>query len=76
MLTAGAALVRKDHGRDPATTVAATETKRRISCSNDGATVEELVRALQAIGSTARDVIAILQNMRAAGALEAEIEVL
>ena len=41
-----------------------------------GATVEELVRDLQAIGATARDVISILQAMRAAGALEAEIEVL
>jgi len=41
-----------------------------------GASVEELVRALQAIGSTPRDIIAILQNMRAAGALDAEIEVI
>ena len=42
----------------------------------NGATIEELVRALAAIGSTPRDVIAILQNLRAAGALEAEIEVI
>ena len=42
----------------------------------EGATVEELVRDLQAIGASARDVISILQAMRAAGALEAEIEVL
>jgi flagellar P-ring protein precursor FlgI len=41
-----------------------------------GATVEELVRALLAIGSTPRDVIAILQNLRAAGALQAEVEVI
>jgi flagellar P-ring protein precursor FlgI len=41
-----------------------------------GATVEELVRALNAIGASSRDVIAILQNLRAAGALEAELEVL
>ena len=41
-----------------------------------GATVEELVRALAAIGSTPRDVIAILQHLRAAGALEAELEVI
>lgn len=41
-----------------------------------GATVEELVRNLQMIGATSRDVISILQAMRAAGALEAEIEVL
>jgi flagellar P-ring protein precursor FlgI len=42
----------------------------------EGATVEELVRDLQQIGATARDVISILQAMRAAGALGAEIEVL
>ena len=42
----------------------------------EGATVEDLVQELQAIGATARDVISILQAMRAAGALEAEIDVL
>ncbi len=41
-----------------------------------GANVDDLVRALQGIGATARDVISILQAMKAAGALEAEIEVL
>jgi flagellar P-ring protein precursor FlgI len=33
------------------------------------------VRALSAIGSTPRDIIAILQSLRSAGALEAEVEV-
>ena len=41
-----------------------------------GATVEDLVKALLAIGSTPRDVIAILQNLQAAGALTADIEVI
>ena len=41
-----------------------------------GATVDDLVRNLQAIGASARDVISILQAMKTAGALEAEIEVL
>lgn len=41
-----------------------------------GATVDDLVRSLQTIGATARDVISILQAMKAAGALEAEIQVL
>ena len=41
-----------------------------------GATVDDLVRNLQAIGASARDVISILQAMKSAGALEAEIEVL
>ncbi|HEY0263721.1 MAG TPA: flagellar basal body P-ring protein FlgI [Granulicella sp.] len=41
-----------------------------------GATVDDLVRNLQQIGATARDVISILQAMKSAGALEAELEVL
>jgi flagellar P-ring protein precursor FlgI len=41
-----------------------------------GSTVEDLVRSLQMIGATARDVISILQAMKSAGAIEAEIEVL
>ncbi len=42
----------------------------------DGATVEDLVQELQQIGAGARDVISILQAMKEAGALEAELEVL
>ena len=56
--------------------VTATEEKSRNVLLKDGATIEELVRALAAIGSTPRDVIAILQSLRSAGALEAEIEVI
>jgi flagellar P-ring protein precursor FlgI len=41
-----------------------------------GATVDDLVRSLQTIGASARDVISILQAMKSAGALEAEIEAL
>ncbi|MBS1815873.1 MAG: flagellar basal body P-ring protein FlgI [Acidobacteria bacterium] len=40
-----------------------------------GSTVDDLVRNLQMIGATARDVISILQAMKSAGAMEAEIEV-
>lgn len=41
-----------------------------------GATVDDLVQDLQGIGASARDVISILQAMKEAGALEAELEVL
>ncbi len=41
-----------------------------------GATVEDLVQELQRIGAGARDVISILQAMKEAGALEADLEVL
>ena len=60
----------------PQTTVASKEEKARNVVLKQGATVEELVRALTAIGSTPRDVIAILENLRSAGALEAELEVI
>jgi flagellar P-ring protein precursor FlgI len=56
--------------------VDAKEEPARSVMLKQGATVEELVRALAAIGSTPRDIIAILQNLRAAGALEAELEVI
>ncbi len=42
----------------------------------EGATVEDLVQELQRTGAGARDVIAILQAMKEAGALEADLEVL
>jgi flagellar P-ring protein precursor FlgI len=54
----------------------ATEEKSRNIVLKDGATVEELVRALASIGSTPRDVIAILQSLRTAGALDADIELM
>jgi flagellar P-ring protein precursor FlgI len=60
----------------PEVAVGVREEKARNVVLKQGATIEELVRALNAIGSTPRDVIAILQSLRSAGALEAELEVL
>jgi flagellar P-ring protein precursor FlgI len=60
----------------PQTTATAKEEKARNVSLKPGATVDDLVRALTAIGSTARDIIAILQNLRRAGALDAQIEVI
>ncbi len=60
----------------PEERVGATEERARNVVLQDGATVEDLVRALSAIGSTPRDIIAILQSLHAAGALEAEVEVI
>jgi flagellar P-ring protein precursor FlgI len=42
----------------------------------EGATVEQLVNGLQGIGASARDVVSILQALKAAGALQADLEVL
>jgi flagellar P-ring protein precursor FlgI len=60
----------------PETAVAVKQEKARNVVLKQGATVEELVRALTAIGASARDVIAILQSLHAAGALEANLEVI
>ncbi len=60
----------------PQTNVTAREEKARNVVLKQGATIEDLVRALAAIGSTPRDVIAILQNLKTAGALEADLEVI
>jgi flagellar P-ring protein precursor FlgI len=60
----------------PQVGVGVKEEKARNVVLKQGATIEELVRALSAIGSTPRDIIAILQSLRSAGALEAELEVL
>ena len=60
----------------PQTTLNTKEEKSHSVVLQQGATVEELVRALGAIGSTPRDVIAILESLRAAGALEAELQVI
>ncbi len=60
----------------PDVNVEAREERARHVVLQPEATVEDLVKALLAIGSTPRDVIAILQNLRAAGALTAELEVI
>jgi flagellar P-ring protein precursor FlgI len=41
-----------------------------------GATVDDFVRGLQSIGATARDIVAILQAIKEAGGLQAELEII
>lgn len=42
----------------------------------NGANVEELMKGLHAIGATARDIVAILQAIKAAGGMQADLEVI
>ena len=58
------------------TTVQATDKPVNRIDLKEGATVEDLVQELQRTGAGARDVISILQAMKEAGALEADLEVL
>ena len=60
----------------PDTTVKASEEASRRIELNEGASVDQLVNGLQKIGATSRDVIAILQAIKAAGALDADLEVI
>jgi flagellar P-ring protein FlgI len=60
----------------PQTQVQAQESALQILQLQEGATVDELIRGLQTMGVTARDVVSILQSIKAAGALNAQLEVL
>jgi flagellar P-ring protein FlgI len=59
----------------PQTNVQAQDQAAQSIKLQEGATVEELVRGLQTIGASPRDVIAILQALKAAGALHAQLVV-
>ena len=56
--------------------VQTTELSTRRVEVGEGASVEQLVNGLQTMGATARDVISILQAIKAAGALDADLEVI
>ena len=60
----------------PEVSVGAKNDKSKNVLLKEGATVEELVKSLATIGSTTRDVIAILESLKAAGALDADLEVI
>ncbi len=59
----------------PVTNLNVTEQNRRLSIL-EGASLQELVDGLNAIGATPRDLISILRTLKAAGALHAELEVI
>lgn len=58
----------------PRTTIEVNERKPESVVLPDGATVDEVVRGLRAVGVSARDIISILQAIKAAGALAADLE--
>lgn len=60
----------------PETNVAVREQSAHLMQIKSGSTIEELVRALNALRVTPRDMIAVLQAIRAAGALQAQLEVI
>jgi flagellar P-ring protein precursor FlgI len=60
----------------PDTAMKVEEQKGHFYHLQGGTSIKELVNALNAIGVSTRDVIIILQTIKAAGALQAELEVI
>ena len=59
----------------PTTQIKAEEQRAQVAVLQPGATVQDLVQALQALRVTPRDLIAILQALKQSGALLADVEV-
>lgn len=60
----------------PNTNVEVRETNAQLVSLEEGTTLEAVVRALNALGASPRDIIAIMQALKAAGALRADLVVL
>lgn len=60
----------------PDTELKAEDAPARSIQLKEGASVEELINGLHTMGASARDIVAILQAIKAAGGLQAELEVL
>jgi flagellar P-ring protein precursor FlgI len=60
----------------PQSGVKVSEEQSHLVQLKSGATLEELVRALNALKVTPRDLIAILQSLKEAGALHAELQII
>lgn len=60
----------------PSTDLSVSQTDTALQVINESVTLQELVDGLNALGISPRDLIAILQAVKATGALQAEIEVL
>jgi flagellar P-ring protein precursor FlgI len=48
----------------------------KVIMLNGGASLAEVVKAMNAIGATPQDLLAILQALKAAGSLRAELEII
>jgi flagellar P-ring protein precursor FlgI len=59
----------------PQTTVTVNDGAAQSMRLDEGANVDELVNGLHSIGTSAHDVVSILQAIKAEGGLQAELEV-
>jgi flagellar P-ring protein precursor FlgI len=60
----------------PRTRVGVQEDGRKLALVNEGVSLQQLVDGLNALGIGPRDLIAILQAIKAAGAIQADIEMM
>jgi Flagellar basal-body P-ring protein len=60
----------------PQANVKVQQPQAKLLMFEPGVSLEAVVRALNAVGATPTDLIAILQAMKAAGALHAQLEVI
>lgn len=60
----------------PETQISVEEQKSQLFLIPKGTTIQELVRALNALGVSSRDLITIFQTIKASGALQAELEIM
>ncbi len=60
----------------PQTQTEVKEQKARLAVVGGGVTIGQVIEGLNALGATPRDLINILQAMKAAGALQAELEII
>ena len=58
------------------TTIGVEEEKNRLVLVPEGVTIQDVVKALNAIGVTPGDLITILQTIKSAGALQADLKVI
>ncbi|MCZ7626139.1 MAG: flagellar biosynthesis protein FlgA [Candidatus Methylomirabilota bacterium] len=60
----------------PRTEVEAREDKTRVNLMSEGVSIGDLIKALNALAVTPRDMISLLQAIKAAGALQGELEII
>jgi flagellar P-ring protein precursor FlgI len=60
----------------PRTDIQVNEEGNKLGVLNEGVSLQDLVSGLNALGISPRDLISILQSIKASGALQADIEVM
>jgi flagellar P-ring protein precursor FlgI len=60
----------------PESSVSVKEEGQALMIVPSGVNLGEVIKALNAIGATPRDLISILQSIKAAGALQADLEII